>query len=53
MPILMVLITNLFAAVLRNIKYAFAVDKGGTSMVVDKHQLKRYSITEIYEMLKK
>lgn len=34
-------------------KYAFAVDKGGTSMVVDKHQLKRYSITEIYKMLKK
>lgn len=34
-------------------KYAFAVDQGGTSMVVDKHQLKRYSITEIYKMLKK
>ena len=34
-------------------KYAFTVDQGGTSMVVDKHQLKRYSITEIYKMLKK
>lgn len=34
-------------------KYAFAVDQGGTSMVVDKHQLKRYSISEIYKMLKK
>ena len=34
-------------------KYAFTVDQGGTSMAVDKHQLKRYSITEIYKMLKK
>ena len=34
-------------------KYAFTVDQGGTSMVVDKHQLKRYSISEIYKMLKK
>lgn len=34
-------------------KYAFTVDQGGTSMVVDKHQLKRYSITEIYKMLEK
>lgn len=34
-------------------KYAFTVDQGGTSMIVDKHQLKRYSITEIYKMLKK
>lgn len=33
-------------------KYAFTVDQGGTSMVVDKHQLKRYSITEIYKMFK-
>lgn len=32
-------------------EYAFTVDQGGTSMVVDKHQLKRYSITEIYKML--
>lgn len=32
--------------------YAFSVDQGGTSMSVDRYQLKRYSITEIYEMLK-
>ena len=31
--------------------YAFTVDQGGTSMAVDRHQLKRYSITEIYKML--
>lgn len=31
--------------------YAFTVNEGGTSMVVDRHQLKRYSITEIYKML--
>lgn len=31
--------------------YAFTVDQGGTSMIVDRHQLKRYSITEIYKML--
>lgn len=31
--------------------YAFTVDQGGTSLVVDRHQLKRYSITEIYKML--
>lgn len=32
--------------------YAFSVDHGGTSMAVDRYQLKRYSITEIYNMLK-
>ena len=31
--------------------YAFTVDQGGTLMAVDKHQLKRYSITEIYKIL--
>ena len=32
-------------------KYAFAVTKGGTSLIVDKLQIRRYSITEIYKML--
>lgn len=32
--------------------YAFSVDQGGTSIVVDRYQLKRYSISEIYDMLK-
>lgn len=32
-------------------KYAFSVTQGGTSLVVDSLQLKRYSITEIYQML--
>lgn len=33
-------------------KYAFAVSQGGTSLVVDRLQLRRYSISEIYQMLK-
>lgn len=32
-------------------QYAFAVSKGGTSLVTDKLQIRRYSITEIYKML--
>lgn len=32
-------------------KYAFSVDQGGTSMIIDRYQLKRYSITEIYKMI--
>lgn len=32
-------------------KYAFSVTKGGTSLVADSLQLKRYSISEIYQML--
>lgn len=32
-------------------KYAFAVSQGGTSIVADSLQLKRYSITEIYQMI--
>lgn len=32
-------------------KYAFSVTQGGTSLVADSLQLKRYSITEIYQML--
>lgn len=31
--------------------YAFTVDEGGTSLVIDRHQLKRYSISEIYKMI--
>lgn len=34
-------------------EYAFAVSQGGTSLAVDKMQIKRYSISEIYEMIKK
>ena len=33
-------------------KYAFAVSQGGTSLIVDRLQLRRYSISEIYQMLK-
>lgn len=32
-------------------KYAFAVSQGGTSIVTDPLQLKRYSISEIYQMI--
>ena len=32
-------------------KYAFAVSQGGTSIVTDSLQLKRYSISEIYKMI--
>ena len=32
-------------------KYAFAVSQGGTSLAVDKLQLRRYSISDIYKML--
>jgi peptidoglycan/xylan/chitin deacetylase (PgdA/CDA1 family) len=32
-------------------KYAFSVNQGGTSLVVDSLQIRRYSITEIYDML--
>jgi hypothetical protein len=32
-------------------RYAFSVDQGGTSMIIDRYQLKRYSITEIYKMI--
>lgn len=32
-------------------KYAFSVTRGGTSLVVDSLQIRRYSITEIYKML--
>lgn len=32
-------------------KYAFSVTQGGTSLVADTLQIKRYSITEIYQML--
>jgi peptidoglycan/xylan/chitin deacetylase (PgdA/CDA1 family) len=32
-------------------KYAFAVSQGGTSIVTDSFQLKRYSISEIYQMI--
>ena len=32
-------------------KYAFSVSQGGTSLVADRLQLRRYSITEIYKML--
>lgn len=32
-------------------KYAFSVTKGGTSLVTDRLQIRRYSITEIYKML--
>ena len=32
-------------------KYAFSVTQGGTSLVVDSLQIRRYSITEIYKML--
>lgn len=31
--------------------YAFAVSQGGTSLVADSLQIRRYSITEIYKML--
>ena len=34
-------------------KYAFAVSQGGTSLAIDRLQLRRYSISEIYKMLKK
>lgn len=32
-------------------KYAFAVNQGGTSLSADAHQLRRYSISEIYKIL--
>lgn len=32
-------------------QYAFAVSKGGTSLVTDKLQIRRYSITEIFKIL--
>lgn len=32
-------------------KYAFSVTQGGTSLIVDLLQIKRYSITEIYQIL--
>ena len=32
-------------------KYAFSVDKGGSSLVSDRYQIRRYSISEIYNML--
>lgn len=32
-------------------RYAFAVSQGGTSLIVDSLQIKRYSITEIYKIL--
>ena len=32
-------------------KYAFSVTHGGTSLVADSLQIRRYSITEIYDML--
>lgn len=32
-------------------KYAFSVTQGGTSLIVDSLQIRRYSITEIYQML--
>ena len=32
-------------------RYAFAVSQGGTSIVADSLQLKRYSISEIYQMI--
>ncbi len=32
-------------------KYAFSVTQGGTSLVADALQIRRYSITEIYKML--
>lgn len=32
-------------------KYAFAVSQGGTSLVVDQLQLRRYSISDVYKML--
>ena len=35
----------------RYYKYAFAVTKGGTSLLIDNLQIRRYSITEIYKML--
>ena len=37
--------------VVKYYKYAFAVSQGGTSIVADSLQLKRYSITEIYQMI--
>lgn len=33
-------------------EYAFTVSQGGTSLIVDRLQLRRYSISEIYQMLK-
>jgi glycosyltransferase involved in cell wall biosynthesis len=32
-------------------KYAFAVNQGGTSLSADAHQLRRYSLSEIYKIL--
>lgn len=32
-------------------KYAFSVTQGGTSLIADSLQIRRYSITEIYKML--
>lgn len=32
-------------------KYAFALSQGGTSLAVDRLQIKRYSISDIYKML--
>lgn len=32
-------------------RYAFAVSQGGTSLIADSLQIRRYSITEIYKML--
>lgn len=32
-------------------RYAFAVNQGGTSILVDNMQIRRYSITDIYQMI--
>lgn len=32
-------------------RYAFSVTQGGTSLVADSLQIRRYSITDIYQML--
>ena len=39
------------SCVSRYYKYAFSVNQGGTSLVADSLQIRRYSITEIYDML--
>lgn len=39
------------SCVKRHYDYAFAVTAGGTSLVADKYQIRRYSISQIYDMI--
>lgn len=43
--------TYIQSCVSKHYEYAFSVEKGGTNLVSDRYQIRRYSISEIYKMI--